>query len=274
MAESPGWGPGWPSCPAKSRLVTVKAPISGTRFSFDFRIAELWVLLLSAMEHGGYLCDPSQCGSWNCRPIKDTQKSSSHAIGTTGDINWRRNPMRRPLMEDIPKWVRDMFARYGFNLGRDFRPTPDPMHFSPKLNPDGMLQMLHKARIELGGQRDKEEDDDMAGAFPLDLPAAATDDPGAPFAGFGHLEVIPIPPSNGAGAARDGAKVWLQLACGHLPVTVHQLGFRGGVWRDEEPFELRAGEPRGFNCPPGTRSAEIRYSSLLAFSALVEWRKL
>lgn len=121
----------------------------------DFRIAELWSLLLNAMELGtggpAYICDPTQCGSYVCRKIAGTDRSSSHSIGTTGDINWRRNPMRRPLTEDIPAWVRDMFARYGFNLGRDFRPVPDPMHFSPRLDPDGMLAMLHRARRELGG---------------------------------------------------------------------------------------------------------------------------
>ena len=115
------------------------------------------------------------------------------------------------------------------------------------------------------------EDDDMSGAFAYNLPASAADDTGAS-AGFGHLEVIPVPPDTGAGAAQ-GANVWLQLYCGHDPVTIRQLGFRGGKWADIDPFTLVAGEAKSWDLPPGCTAVEVRYSSKFAFSALVEWRK-
>lgn len=125
------------------------------------------------------------------------------------------------------------------------------------------------------------EDEDTMGAYGWHMPAQLTDDEDrptkeehehAPDPGlFGHLEVVPVPPNDGLGAAR-GAIVWIQLTAGWQDVHVLGFGIRGVRWEDPQPFTIKAGDTLAYQLPAGARSVEVRYLSALDWSALVEWR--
>ena len=58
----------------------------------------------------------------------DPSRLSTHSWGIAVDINAATNPMRKPMVKDIPdEWVA-IFEAVGWTWGGWF-PTPDPMHF-------------------------------------------------------------------------------------------------------------------------------------------------
>lgn len=146
-----GWGAGWPSCRGAKTAGTaiVQADRSGTRFSVHKRIARLVDLLIDESERRGYLLVKGQCGGYNCRPIGGTSTASNHSWGLAIDVNWGRNPMKRPLTTDIPRWMIDLWARYGFAWGGDYG---DPMHFEFMGSPADADAMTALAVRELLGK--------------------------------------------------------------------------------------------------------------------------
>ena len=153
-AAQRGWGAGWPSCRGAKTAGTaiVTGDRSGTRFSVHKRIARLVDLLIDETERRGYLLIPGQCGGYNCRAIGGTTSPSNHSWGLAIDLNWGQNPMRRPLRTNMPRWVIELWARYGFAWGGDYDGTPDPMHLEFMGNPADADAMTALAVRELLGQ--------------------------------------------------------------------------------------------------------------------------
>ena len=63
--------------------------------------------------------------------IAGTNTPSNHAWPTAIDINPRKNPYRRDnkLVTDIPYRIVEIFKRYGFRWGGEYKSVKDPMHF-------------------------------------------------------------------------------------------------------------------------------------------------
>ncbi len=152
-AAQRGWGAGWPSCGGAKAAGTavVTAEVSGTRMSVHKRIARLVDLLIDTSERRGYRLIPGQCGGYNCRPIGGTSSPSNHSWGLAVDLNWQRNPMRRPLTTDIPAWMVALWNRYGFAWGGHYTSTPDAMHFEFMGTPAQADAMTALALRELTG---------------------------------------------------------------------------------------------------------------------------
>lgn len=163
-AAQRGWGAGWPSCNGAKSAGTaiVTARRSGTRMSVHKRIARLVQLLIDETERRGYLLVPGQCGAYNCRPISGTSSPSNHSWALAIDINWLRNPMRRPLTTDLPPWLVALWERFGFAWGGRYTSTPDPMHLEFMGTPADADQMTALALRELGTPAPPIEEDFMA----------------------------------------------------------------------------------------------------------------
>jgi hypothetical protein len=153
-AAQRGWGAGWPSCGGAKAAGTavVTADLSGTRMSVHKRVARLVDLLIDATERRGYRLISGQCGGYNCRAIGGTNSPSNHSWGLAVDLNWQRNPMRRPLTTDIPAWMVEMWNRYGFAWGGHYTGTPDAMHFEFMGTPEQADAMTALALRELTGE--------------------------------------------------------------------------------------------------------------------------
>ncbi len=69
--------------------------------------------------------------TWNKRMIAGTNIPSNHAWPTAIDINPAKNPMRydNKLVTDIPYRIVEIFKRYGFRWGGEYRTVKDAMHF-------------------------------------------------------------------------------------------------------------------------------------------------
>lgn len=138
MAHS-SWGPGWPNCQTGKidKLFAVNTVQGVVRFPGGVRheIAELLARLVQATALFGYKFgtdkNPSYgCWGFNCRAIRGTTTPSNHSWGLAVDINAPRNPQRRPLTTDMPKWMVDLWARFGFKWGGTYtNKPPDPMHY-------------------------------------------------------------------------------------------------------------------------------------------------
>ncbi|WFG44373.1 M15 family metallopeptidase [Pseudonocardia alni] len=152
-AAQRGWGAGWPSCGGAKAAGTaiVTADTSGTRMSVHKRIARLVDLLIDATERSGYRLMAGQCGGYNCRPIGGTRSPSNHSWGLAVDLNWQRNPMKRPLTTDMPDWMVRLWNRYGFAWGGHYSGTPDAMHFEFMGTPEQADAMTALAQRELVG---------------------------------------------------------------------------------------------------------------------------
>jgi hypothetical protein len=148
-----GWGSGWPDCnPAKRDLATVEVnDASGrvvARFPIRKRLARLLDIILDYCARRGYVFTANQCGAYNCRKIAGTNTTSNHARATAIDINWGRNPHKRPLTTDIPGWMVDLLERYLWRWGGRWS-KPDAMHFEFAGTPVDADRMLDKAIREL-----------------------------------------------------------------------------------------------------------------------------
>lgn len=150
-AAQRGWGAGWPSCAGAQAAGTaiVTAERSGTRMSVHKRIARLVDMLIDETERRGYLLKPGQCGAYNCRAIGGTRSPSNHSWGLACDLNWNDNPMRKPLTTDIPKWMVQLWNRFGFAWGGAYSGTPDTMHLEFMGTPEQADALTTLAATEL-----------------------------------------------------------------------------------------------------------------------------
>jgi hypothetical protein len=70
--------------------------------------------------------------SWVWRRIGGSYRMSTHAFGTTIDMNWDTNPYRsdNELVTDMPQWFVQAWRDAGFCWGGDWLYIKDAMHFS------------------------------------------------------------------------------------------------------------------------------------------------
>jgi hypothetical protein len=124
--------------------------LAGSSISVDARAVAAFQALGRLFESEYGQTDPTQTGAYNCRKIGGTNTWSAHAWGLAVDVDWRRNPMQRPLRTVIPGSLRSIRARLTttdtgvavFRWGGSWR-TPDPMHFEIIATPGEINEGLH-----------------------------------------------------------------------------------------------------------------------------------
>ena len=133
-------------CRARRQIVG----FSGVPISVDSRAATAFLALaeLFRLEYGRSP-DPSQTGAYNCRKIGSTERWSAHAWGLAVDVDWRKNPMQKPLTTVVPASLREVRSRLTtavtgapvFRWGGHWK-TPDPMHFEVIATPTELSEGL------------------------------------------------------------------------------------------------------------------------------------
>jgi hypothetical protein len=151
-ARSRGWGSGWPNC-QRSRMTTIKLK-SGLRLEVRREIGELVRLLLDECERRGYRLKHKSSGSFNCRPIVDSDppRPSNHSWGLAVDLNWHDNPMQDRLKTNIPPWMVQLMWAYGFFWGGWYNGTKDPMHFEFVKTPAQAAALTTSLKRAIGAQ--------------------------------------------------------------------------------------------------------------------------
>lgn len=150
-AQDRGFGPGWP-VDRSSDCTTVRAARSRVPLTVQTGVAELVAILADETERRGYALRAGQCGGFNNRPIAGTDRPSNHSWGLAVDLNWQSNPMTwdGQVHTDMPSWVPDLWAQYGFGWGGDYTGAErDAMHLEFLGTPASARTALAGARREL-----------------------------------------------------------------------------------------------------------------------------
>ena len=145
-SEARGWGKGWPT-DRSDDMRRVEA--GGIVLFVHWRLVELVTLLITETERIGYDLKAGQCWGYAHRPIRGKRAPSNHSWGLAIDQNAPSNPMGRPLRTNIPPDVRDLWRRYGFEWGGDWKTRPDAMHFEFVGTPADADRLTALARAEL-----------------------------------------------------------------------------------------------------------------------------
>ncbi len=89
---------------------------------------------LAAEAADGKFYSVDMAGSFVWRRVGGSYRMSTHAFGTTIDINWTANPATTDgsLITNMPGWFVDAFEEAGFCWGGSWSSFKDPMHFSWK----------------------------------------------------------------------------------------------------------------------------------------------
>lgn len=66
-------------------------------------------------------------GIYNKRPIRGRRKPSTHSFGIAIDIEPSKYPLGSAMR--FPQEIVDIWRKYGFHYGGDFKNRRDPMHF-------------------------------------------------------------------------------------------------------------------------------------------------
>jgi hypothetical protein len=124
----------------------------GIRLLVHKEIAPLVALLLDATAEGGYQLDktPDDWGYAN-RPITGTTNvPSNHSWGLAVDLNATRNPYGPTLITNMPAWMPELWADYGFRWGGDYTSNKDAMHYEYMGTPEQAKRHTERAEKELG----------------------------------------------------------------------------------------------------------------------------
>jgi hypothetical protein len=126
-----GWGQGWP-VDRSDDMVTVRTERSRTSFTVHRDIGPLVKWLCDEVERRGYLIDHGpgdENDDWSYvnRAIRGRNVPSNHSWGLAIDIDATQYPLGST--KRLPQWIVDLFKKYGFDYGGDWRTRPDPMHF-------------------------------------------------------------------------------------------------------------------------------------------------
>lgn len=110
-------------------MTAINVPATGRRLYVNRYIAQP---LLDALDECAALRDGYRVRTLGCFAPRASRGNprlfSLHSFGLAVDINADTNPMRKPMVRDIPDaWV-DVFERAGWTWGGRWS-TPDPMHF-------------------------------------------------------------------------------------------------------------------------------------------------
>lgn len=126
-AKSRGWGTGWPRCQNKE-MIWVTA--GGIDLLVRREIGLLVQGFVNEIVARGYpvVQVPDDWG-FSCRPVRGTKYPSNHSWGLAIDINATRNPQSRVLVTDMPQWMPEVAAKWGFAWGGNYQTRPDAMHF-------------------------------------------------------------------------------------------------------------------------------------------------
>ena len=144
------------------KLVTIHVT-GGVRFTVHRAIAPLVKVLAEQTIQRGYSLRPAECGAYNCRRIRGSDRWSNHAWGLAVDLNWNSNPMLRvswlidrhgsnfprSSWTDIPPEVVGLWTDAGFGWGGDYRNWRDAMHFEWLRSPQELVERAK--RMRLGG---------------------------------------------------------------------------------------------------------------------------
>lgn len=126
-----GWGQGYPT-DRRADMDTVRAAISGTKFTVHRDIAPIVKYLIDEVERRGYLIDhgPDDVDddwSYANRAIRGSTRPSNHSWGLALDINAQDFPLGSS--KRLPQWIVDLFTDLHFEYGGDWKGRKDPMHF-------------------------------------------------------------------------------------------------------------------------------------------------
>ncbi|MCP3975414.1 MAG: hypothetical protein GY720_13100 [bacterium] len=119
-----------------SSMVSWTVPMSGGRVvkvhERAYPAYQLVTQNLAARQAEGKYYNVRIAASFVWRRIGGSYRMSTHAFGTTIDINWDRNPFRRDnvLVTDMPDWFVDAWRDAGFCWGGDWLYIKDTMHFA------------------------------------------------------------------------------------------------------------------------------------------------
>lgn len=162
-ASARGWGPGWPT-DRTADMATFKIPTvlvgdtQGTHsvpgagyqsFQLHKNVSQLVQLLLTEVQARGYKLIAGWCWSYEDREIDGTGRPSNHSWGLAFDLNAPNNPYTTPLVTDMPSWLPDLMASYGFAWGGDYADKQDAMHYEFMGTPAQAAQALAAATAEL-----------------------------------------------------------------------------------------------------------------------------
>ena len=113
----------------EKRLITVNFPLIGRARIHELAAPSLFAALKDIESRDlGHLIQ-SFHGSYNPRFVRGSTTSlSSHAYGTSIDINAGSNPRGSPPTAE-QALLAPIFEKHGWYWGDRFRPTRDPMHF-------------------------------------------------------------------------------------------------------------------------------------------------
>lgn len=147
-AQDRGWGPGWPNC-QESKIVDLT--VNGVSFPGGVRaeLKELCTLLLEETERRGYNLVKGWCWGFACRAISGSSTPSNHSWGLALDINAPKNPYGSTLVTDMPAWMPELWARYGFRWGGAYSGVKDAMHYEFMGTPAEAAALTEQARNEL-----------------------------------------------------------------------------------------------------------------------------
>jgi hypothetical protein len=157
LANSRGWGPGWPACGAinggQLRQVTLS---NGARIlgGIHANVQELFTLIGNEIIRRGYSFRDGWCWGGECRSISGTSTPSNHSWGLAVDVNAPTNPYTSSGQHDIPDWAFALFRSYGFGCGADYNGKKDWMHVEFMGTPSDAATMTGLARRNFTGTPD------------------------------------------------------------------------------------------------------------------------
>lgn len=167
-AAARGWGAGWPTDRlADMTTFTVPTTLAGNSagsskwaaagtqdFQMHHSVAQMLHLILNKVQAGGYHLISGWCWGYGNRAIAGTNSPSNHSWGLAVDLNAPDNPIKYDgtLVTDMPSWVVDLFAKYGWAWGGDYvGNVHDGMHYEFMGTTSDAVAATHAAEAELGG---------------------------------------------------------------------------------------------------------------------------
>lgn len=152
-ADARGWGAMW-SAGAARRTDMVPLEVAGVSFvgGVHPRLHELLEIVWTEGIARGYelKAQPTQTWGFAWRAIRGSTSPSNHSSGTAVDANSAFNWLGRSDGGDVPRWLVELFNRYGFRWGGDYSGRKDPMHWEFMGEPDDAEILTKEARAEFG----------------------------------------------------------------------------------------------------------------------------
>lgn len=153
-----GWGPGWPHCSESAWVAIDDVEYDGGKVTalsvarVRREIVDLVRLLIAETTSRGYDFKNGQCWGAVCRAVRgSTTTPSFHSWGLALDFNSAYNWLGRTDGGDIPGWMVQLWAQYGFFWGGNYSGRKDCMHFEYSRTPADAARDTARAKDEIGG---------------------------------------------------------------------------------------------------------------------------